>query len=114
MTNSTPRELDLVAARASAAASPWAKTAPRERAAALVSIANALTASGAELVATAIAETGPTEARLTGELKRTAVQLRMPCSMALTWTCGSTKPIPTLPWASALMCADTGYRSGRC
>ncbi|SDS12863.1 aldehyde dehydrogenase (NADP(+)) [Microterricola viridarii] len=70
-------ELDSVAARADAAAAPYAATAPGERAAALVAVADTLAAHAAELVALGMAETGLTEARLNGELTRTAVQLRL-------------------------------------
>jgi NADP-dependent aldehyde dehydrogenase len=77
MTDSTPAELESIAARAAAAAPLWAATPPKARAAALVAVADALEASADDLVATAMAETGLAEARLRGELKRTAVQLRL-------------------------------------
>jgi NADP-dependent aldehyde dehydrogenase len=77
MTTFTPSDLDQVAARAAAAAPVWAATTPRERAAALVAVADALTAAGAELVALGSAETGLSEQRLSGEVARTSVQLRM-------------------------------------
>ncbi len=77
MTETTPFEVDAIAARAAAAAPVWAATAPKLRAAALVAVAAALEASSGGLVATAMAETGLSEARLAGELKRTAVQLRL-------------------------------------
>ena len=77
MTDTTPAELESIAARAAAAAPLWAATAPKDRAAALVAVADALEASADGLVATAMAETGLAEARLRGELKRTAVQLRL-------------------------------------
>ncbi|QGN59563.1 aldehyde dehydrogenase (NADP(+)) [Nostocoides sp. HKS02] len=73
----TLHDLDQIAARASAAASVWATTPPRERARALVAIADALTAHSAELVAIGSMETGLSEPRLSGELTRTAVQLRL-------------------------------------
>lgn len=69
--------LENVAARAAAAAEPFAATAPGERAAALVAVAEALLANGGELVAIGQEETGLSEARLTGELNRTAVQLKL-------------------------------------
>ncbi len=70
-------DLDLVCARAAAAAEPFAATTPASRAAALVAVADALTAAAPELVALAASETGLTDARLNGELARTAVQLRL-------------------------------------
>lgn len=76
-TDTTPSELDAIAARASAAAPLWAATSPKKRAAALVAVADALEASAGASVATAVEETGLSEARLAGELKRTAVQLRL-------------------------------------
>ena len=77
MTDTTPSELDAIAARAADAAPIWAATPPRERARALVAVADALMAAQSGLVATAMAETGLAEQRLAGELKRTAVQLRL-------------------------------------
>ena len=73
----TSAELDSIAHRAAAAAPIWAATAPRDRAKALVAAADALMANQPALVATAMAETGLGEQRLSGELKRTAVQLRL-------------------------------------
>lgn len=70
-------DLDTIAANAAAAAVPFADTDPRDRAAALVAVADALEAHRDELVGIAMAETGLTEARLRGELTRTAVQLRL-------------------------------------
>jgi len=78
MTNETLNpELEKIVARAAAAATPFAATLPRERAKALVAAAEALEAAGAELVVIAMRETGLTQARLSGEVKRTAVQLRL-------------------------------------
>jgi NADP-dependent aldehyde dehydrogenase len=77
MTHTTPVELELVAARAAAVAPVWAATAPKRRGAALVAVADALEVSADELVGTAMVETGLAEARLRGELTRTAVQLRL-------------------------------------
>ena len=76
-TDSTPDELDTIATLAAAAAPIWAGTEPTVRAAALVAAADALLAARDELVAIAQAETGLTEARLTGEVGRTAVQLKL-------------------------------------
>ena len=70
-------EVDAIAQIAADAAPVWAATEPALRAAALVAAADALRASQDELVAIAMAETGLSEARLAGELARTAVQLRL-------------------------------------
>lgn len=70
-------EMDAVACIAAAAAPLWAATHPAHRAAALVAVADALEKSKTELVAIAMQETGLTETRLTTELTRTAVQLRL-------------------------------------
>src|SRR5690554_2950639 len=70
-------DLDRIAARAAEVAPLWAATTPKQRAQALVAAADALMASSDSLVATGVDETGLSEARLTGELKRTAVQLRL-------------------------------------
>lgn len=79
MADTTAPEYDLeaIAARAAAAAGPYAATTPEDRARALVAVADALAANADDLVAVAQAETGLTEARLRGELNRTAVQLRL-------------------------------------
>jgi NADP-dependent aldehyde dehydrogenase len=77
MSETTPEQLERIAQRAAVVAPIWAATTPRERATALVAAADALMDAEAELVATAMEETGLTEARLVGELKRTAVQLRL-------------------------------------
>jgi NADP-dependent aldehyde dehydrogenase len=73
----TPEELDTIAQRAADAAPEWAGMEPRLRARALVAVADALEAAQSDLVAVAREETGLTDARLGGELKRTAVQLRL-------------------------------------
>ncbi len=73
----TTQDLEAIAARAAEVAPLWAATPPRERARAIVAAADALVAAQAELVATAMDETGLSEARLSGELKRTAVQLKL-------------------------------------
>src|SRR6476661_8184992 len=75
--DTTDTRLESVLAAAAAAAPHWEDTAPRDRAAALTAIAAALDTHTADLVAVAIEETGLPEARLTGELNRTRVQLRM-------------------------------------
>ena len=73
----TPKRAGEIAQRAAEVAPLWAATAPRERARALVAAADALAAASEELVAIAMAETGLTQARLSGEVTRTAVQLRL-------------------------------------
>lgn len=73
----TENPIDAVAAAAAAAARPFARTSPRERGAALVAVAEALEAAAPELIEIAMRETGLTEARLAGELRRTAWQLRL-------------------------------------
>ena len=75
--NTSADELEQIARRASDAAPAWAATSPSVRAEALVAAADALEDAGPELVAIGMDETGLSQARLTGELKRTAVQLRL-------------------------------------
>ncbi len=70
-------ELEVIVARAAAAAPAFAATAPEHRARAIVAVADALDANSEQLVAIAMRETGLTEVRLTGEVTRTAVQLRL-------------------------------------
>jgi NADP-dependent aldehyde dehydrogenase len=70
-------DLDHIAARAAEVAPLWAATTPKQRAQALVAAADALMASSDTLVAIGMEETGLSQARLAGELKRTAVQLRL-------------------------------------
>jgi len=70
-------ELEAVVAAADAAAGPFAATAPKDRARAIVAVADALLEARPRLVEIAMRETGLTEARLTGEVMRTAVQLRL-------------------------------------
>lgn len=70
-------ELETVVAAAAAAAPAFAATAPEARARAIVATADALEAAKPELVEIAMRETGLTEARLSGEVTRTAVQLRL-------------------------------------
>ncbi len=70
-------DIDVIAQRAAGAARPFAETEPRARAAALVAVADALDAAAPELIAIAREETGLTEARLVGEVRRTTNQLRL-------------------------------------
>jgi len=77
MSETTPEQLEQIAARAAEVAPLWAATTPLVRATALVAAAEALTGARSGLVATAMEETGLTEARLVGELTRTAVQLKL-------------------------------------
>ena len=77
MSETTPEQLERIAQRAAEVAPIWAATTPLERATALAATADALIDAKSELVATAMEETGLTEARLVGELTRTAVQLRL-------------------------------------
>lgn len=70
-------ELEAVVAAAHRAAPAFAATTPEDRARALVTVADALEAAKADLVEIAMRETGLTEARLNGEVARTAVQLRL-------------------------------------
>ena len=70
-------ELEAVVAGAAAAATAFAATSPEARARAIVAVADALEEASPRLVEIAMRETGLTEVRLTGEVKRTAVQLRL-------------------------------------
>lgn len=70
-------DLENVVAKAHEVAPVYAKLDPEERARALVSIADALEQAQDKLIPIAVRETGLSEARLSGEIKRTAVQLRM-------------------------------------
>jgi NADP-dependent aldehyde dehydrogenase len=70
-------EVDTIVTIAAGAASGWAALEPRRRAGALVAAADALLSARSGLVAIAMAETGLTDARLNGELTRTAVQLKL-------------------------------------
>ncbi|NNN09942.1 MAG: aldehyde dehydrogenase (NADP(+)) [Acidimicrobiaceae bacterium] len=77
-TSGTPT--DELASRARVAATAfaaWSAQPPRARARALVAAAAALDAAADELIVIAARETGLTEVRLRGELKRTTVQLRL-------------------------------------
>ncbi|WP_026930872.1 aldehyde dehydrogenase (NADP(+)) [Glycomyces tenuis] len=78
MTKQTPADrLEAIASAADEAARALARIDPATRAAALVAASDAITAEADDLVALAMSETGLAEARLRGELKRTAVQLRL-------------------------------------
>ncbi|HTL40662.1 MAG TPA: aldehyde dehydrogenase (NADP(+)) [Pseudolysinimonas sp.] len=70
-------DLEEIAARAAEGSRSWAGLPPQARATALVAAADALTAAESTLVPLAMEETGLTRPRLTGELTRTAVQLRL-------------------------------------
>ena len=76
-TSTLTPELEAVVARAASAAPAFAATSATTRAHALVAVANALEANKPQLVAIAMRETGLTEPRLSGEVTRTAVQLRL-------------------------------------
>lgn len=73
----TEAELDRLLRAAADAADILRNLAPTEKADHLVAIADALDNEAASLVDIAMRETGLAEGRLTGELTRTAVQLRM-------------------------------------
>ncbi len=73
----TPEELESLLAAATTAAADWGRRSPHDRADTLSAVADALDAEGQSLIIEAMRETGLTEGRLTGELKRTTVQLRM-------------------------------------
>jgi NADP-dependent aldehyde dehydrogenase len=75
--NTAPDEIEQIARRATDAAPAWAATSPAVRAAALVAVADALEEASPRLVTIGMEETGLSRARLTGELTRTAVQLRL-------------------------------------
>ncbi len=75
--DTTPGELDGIAATAAVVAPLLAAIPPRRRADGLLAVADALDAAADDLVPTAMAETGLSEARLRGELRRTTVQLRL-------------------------------------
>ena len=72
-----PTTLTDVLERAAAAASACAQAPPRDRARALVAVADRLDESADELIGIAVAETGLAETRLRGELRRTTWQLRL-------------------------------------
>lgn len=70
-------ERELIAARLQDAAPIWAAFPLIERARVLLIVADALAEAQDELVGIAMAETGLSEARLIGELKRTVLQIRL-------------------------------------
>lgn len=73
----TEDELDRCLQAAADAAADWGRRAPRDRADALIAVADALDAETSALVDESRAETGLPEGRLINEVKRTTVQLRM-------------------------------------
>ncbi|GAA3547631.1 aldehyde dehydrogenase (NADP(+)) [Amycolatopsis ultiminotia] len=81
-TEEAATEIDHLLAAATAAATPWAQLPPRARADALDGVADALDAAATDLVAAALRETGLPQARLTGEVQRSTVQLRMLADVA--------------------------------
>lgn len=70
-------ELEAIVARATEIAPQYARVSPEARARALVAAADALESAKEQLLPIAMRETGLTEARLTGEITRSAVQMRM-------------------------------------
>ncbi|MEX1079753.1 MAG: aldehyde dehydrogenase (NADP(+)) [Homoserinimonas sp.] len=70
-------DLERIAAKAAEVAPLWAATTPQQRAAALMAVADALTSASESLVEIGMEETGLAHARLTGELNRTVVQLKL-------------------------------------
>ncbi len=70
-------DLEAVVGSAHRAAAAFAATSPEQRARALMRVADALEGAKERLVGIAMRETGLTEARLSGEVTRTAVQLRL-------------------------------------
>ncbi|QYB01919.1 aldehyde dehydrogenase (NADP(+)) [Rhodococcus sp. USK10] len=77
LADTTDEQLETVLAAATSAATYWADRAPHERATILTAVADALEGQASALVGVAVEETGLPEGRLTGEMKRTSVQLRM-------------------------------------
>ena len=75
--DTTPGELDGIAATAAAVAPPLAAIPPRRAPPAYSPSPTRWTPAGDDLVPAAMAETGLAEARLRGELRRTTVQLRL-------------------------------------
>ncbi|AZI44832.1 aldehyde dehydrogenase (NADP(+)) (plasmid) [Deinococcus psychrotolerans] len=73
----TPEELESLVAAAKDAARGFATSSPTQRADFLNTAAAAIEARGDELIAAAMLETGLPEARLRGEVGRTANQLRL-------------------------------------
>ncbi|GAB90163.1 aldehyde dehydrogenase (NADP(+)) [Gordonia rhizosphera] len=77
LSDTTTAELEAVLTAAADCAPHWESVAPRDRARVLNVVADALEAHTDRLVRVAQVETGLPEARLSGEVKRTCVQLRM-------------------------------------
>jgi NADP-dependent aldehyde dehydrogenase len=75
--DTTSEQLDSLLDAAVRAAGVLARTSPRERAAWLDALADALDARADDLVPLAVAESHLTSQRLTGELARTSFQLRL-------------------------------------
>lgn len=75
--DTSPAELSVVVAAASAAAGPWGEVSPGERAECLRAVADRLDAAADELVPLAMEETHLGQGRLAGELTRTTFQLRL-------------------------------------
>ncbi len=75
--SAAPEDVDRAVQLAVAAAPAWAKLTGADRNKFLISIADKLEAKSADLVARAMQETGLPEARLKGEVTRTAGQLRL-------------------------------------
>ncbi len=73
----SPAAVDRLARAADAAANVWRTTPARDRASALVSVADALDAAADALVPIGMRETALPEGRLRGELTRTTFQLRL-------------------------------------
>lgn len=76
-TVTTPTELEDILTTAHEAAGPWGGLRPAQRADILDQVAAALDEAADELIPLAARETNLTDARLTGELKRTTFQLRL-------------------------------------
>lgn len=77
MNPTPPAELESALAAAAAASATIAATTPTARVQLLNALADELSTARVELVAIATGETGLGESRLTGEVARTAVQLRL-------------------------------------
>ena len=77
LTADSPDSLEPILAAAAGAASTLAALDPRTRALGLGAVADSLEDNAENLIAIAQRETGLTQARLTAELKRTAIQLRL-------------------------------------
>lgn len=75
--HTTPQQLDVILDAAQTAVPIWGGAAPSERARVLIAVADALDADADRLVGIAERETGLSEVRLRGELRRTTVQLRL-------------------------------------